>query len=328
MDERERALLADTVHDAVARATAPTKPDELDAVLEDLGWLDMLAAETDDAIAIVCSALGATNANATVLDDVVAHALGATPRPELAVLLPQFATWDRPGTHGLATARVATADELLVVGAAGAVVVPVAAVRATPVRGIDPDAGYHRVDVDGRDGTPQAIAPDAWERAVALGRRAVAHEIAGATRAMLELARTHAVERVQFGRPIARFQAVRHRLAEALVAVEALDAALGAARDEPRAETAALAKALAGRSARTVAGHCQQVLAGIGFTTEHPFHRYVKRTLLLDGVLGSSDAIVRDLGRTLLVNRTVPTLVELLARRPRGAVACGNGALL
>ena len=69
---------------------------------------------------------------------------------------------------------------------------------------------------------------------------------------------------MQFGRPIARFQAVRHRLADALVAVEALEAALAAAREQPSPETAALAKALAGRSVHTVARHCQQVLAGIG----------------------------------------------------------------
>ena len=71
---------------------------------------------------------------------------------------------------------------------------------------------------------------------------------------MLRLACDHASERVQFGRPIASFQAVRHRLAEALVAVEALDATLGAAGDEPNALTAALAKATAGRTAQTVAG--------------------------------------------------------------------------
>ncbi len=128
---------------------------------------------------------------------------------------------------------------------------------------------------------------------------------------MLELACSHARERMQFGRPIARFQAVRHRLAEALVAIEALEAALGAARDEPRPETAALAKAIAGRTAHTVARHCQQVLAGIGFTTEHRFHRFLKRTLALEGLFGSADRIVLDLGRRLLAERRVPTLIEL-----------------
>ena len=99
---------------------------------------------------------------------------------------------------------------------------------------------------------------------------------------------------MQFGRPIASFQAVRHRLAEALVAVEALDATLDAAGDEPNAVTAALAKATAGRTARTVAAHCQQVLAGIGFTTDHPFHRFLKRTMLLEGLFGSADEIAVD----------------------------------
>lgn len=128
---------------------------------------------------------------------------------------------------------------------------------------------------------------------------------------MLDLARTHAMERVQFGRPIARFQAVRHRLADALVAVESLEAALTAAREEPNSDTAALAKAIAGRTAHTVARHCQQVLAGIGFTTEHAFHRFLKRSLALEGILGSADAIVLDLGRQILAERRVPMLIEL-----------------
>src|SRR4029450_698913 len=105
--------------------------------------------------------------------------------------------------------------------------------------GIDPSAGLHSVRV--RDGTARSadFDPASWQTAVALGRRAVAHQIAGASRAMLPLARSHALERVQFGRPIARFQAVRHRLADALVAVESLEAALSAAREEPNPHTAA-----------------------------------------------------------------------------------------
>ena len=84
---------------------------------------------------------------------------------------------------------------------------------------------------------PRASIPPRGNAAVALGRRAVAHQIAGASRAMLDLARTHALERVQFGRPIARFQAVRHRLADALVAVEALEATLDARPGRSRAPT-------------------------------------------------------------------------------------------
>ena len=53
------------------------------------------------------------------------------------------------------------------------------------------------------------------------------------------------------------------------------------------------------------------MLAGIGFTTEHPFHRYLKRNLAFEGVFGSADAITLDVGRTLLATRRVPTLIEL-----------------
>jgi alkylation response protein AidB-like acyl-CoA dehydrogenase len=60
-----------------------------------------------------------------------------------------------------------------------------------------------------------------------------------------------------------------------------------------------------------VATHCQQVLAGIGFTTDHPFHRFLKRTMALDGLFGTADTIVTDVGRKLLETRAVPTLIEL-----------------
>jgi hypothetical protein len=317
IDAPERVSMEDTVRSALAVADGP---EAVDRILAELGWLDLLEAEPDDAIEIVFGALGATNRAATALDDVVLSALGLEPRADRAVLLPRFAAWDAPGrvesnalhAIGIATARAATASELLVVCAPASVAtlpIKVADVRA--VRGIDPDAGLHEIRVQGVAAVATPLAPAAWQSAVDLGRRAVAHQIAAACRAMLELACRHALERVQFGRPIARFQAVRHRLADALVAVESLDAALAAAREDASPDTAALAKALAGRTARTVAAHCQQVLAGIGFTTEHPFHRFLKRTLALEGVFGSADEIVLDFGRRLLAVRRVPTLIEL-----------------
>jgi len=295
MDTAERALLAETVNEAVANAT------DADAALAQLGWLEMLAAEPDAAIEIVFTALGACNARASALDDVIVAALGRAPRPDLAALLPPFGEWDAPAAHGIATTRVTTATEIVV----GAEVLPVSNVEISALHGIDPTAGFARVTVVSN------ARPDGWDIAVAHARRAIAYQASGASRTMLDLARAHAVEREQFGRPVARFQAVRHRLAEALVAIESLDAALVAAADAPGPETAALAKVIAGRTARTVAAHCQQVLAGIGFTTDHPFHRYLKRTMLLDGLFGTADDVVVAIGRQLLATRTVPTLVEL-----------------
>jgi hypothetical protein len=321
IDADERAAMEATVRGALGEAVAGGA--DADPVLAKLGWLELLSDHPDDALGIVFGGLGATNAAASALDDVVASSLGHEPRADLAVLLPRFSGWDPPGgtgaadrpAEGLATARIAGAKQVLVAGGTAAepwlTVAPIAAAELRAVRGIDPAAGLHEVRVHAGAAAAARLAPATWAAAVALGRRAVAHQIAGACRAMLDLARAHALSREQFGRPIARFQAVRHRLAEALVALEALEAALGAARDEPRPETAALAKAVAGRTAHAVAKHCQQVLAGIGFTAEHPFHRFAKRALALEGLFGSADAIVLDVGRRLLAARRVPTLIEL-----------------
>jgi hypothetical protein len=324
IDAGARAVMEETVRGAIADALATGgEGADIDAVLARLGWLEMLDDDPDLAIDVVFGALGAANATATALDDVVASALNEKPRAGLAVLLPRFAAWDPPGridaddlqAEGLATARAATAGEMLVVCGAESkswsVIVPVTAAEVRAVGGIDPAAGLRAVRLRAGAAGAARLEPAAWRSAVALARRAVAHQIAGASRTMLDLARTHALERMQFGRPIARFQAVRHRLADALVAVEALEAALTAARDEPGPDTAALAKAVAGRTAHTVARHCQQVLAGIGFTTEHSFHRFLKRVLVLEGLFGSADAIVLDVGRRLLAERRVPTLIEL-----------------
>jgi alkylation response protein AidB-like acyl-CoA dehydrogenase len=74
---------------------------------------------------------------------------------------------------------------------------------------------------------------------------------------------------------------------------------------------AAMAKAIAGRSARTVARHCQQVLAGIGFTTEHPLHTYVRRVLVLDRLLGDAVSLTRRLGDDVLRTRRLPPMLPL-----------------
>jgi alkylation response protein AidB-like acyl-CoA dehydrogenase len=91
------------------------------------------------------------------------------------------------------------------------------------------------------------------------GRRALGWWLIGTSRTMLALARQHALDRVQFGRSVASFQAVRHRLAETLVAIEGAEATLSAATND---FTSLLAKAAAGQAALTAAKHCQQVPLG------------------------------------------------------------------
>lgn len=149
--------------------------------------------------------------------------------------------------------------------------------------------------------------------ALAAGRRAVGWWLIGAGRAMLSLARQHALDRVQFGRHISSFQAIRHRLAETLVAIEGAEATLAAAAPpgDDDGLAALLAKAAAGKAALTAARHCQQVLGGIGFTAEHPLHRHVKRALVLDALLGSSRELTREAGTILRAKGFAPRLAQL-----------------
>ncbi|OJZ72278.1 acyl-CoA dehydrogenase [Mycobacterium paraffinicum] len=149
--------------------------------------------------------------------------------------------------------------------------------------------------------------------AVDAGRRALGWWMVGAGRAMLALARQHALDRVQFGRRISSFQAIRHRLAETLVAIEGAEATLHVAADSDDHDGLAslLAKAAAGQAALTAARHCQQVLGGIGFTAEHALHHHVKRSLTLDGLLGNTRDLTREAGKALVDRGFAPRLAEL-----------------
>ncbi|WP_369148334.1 acyl-CoA dehydrogenase family protein [Streptomyces sp. R44] len=112
---------------------------------------------------------------------------------------------------------------------------------------------------------------------------ALAAEQVGAAARCLELTLAYAKERVQFGRPIGSFQAVKHRLADAYVLVEsARSAALGAsfaaaAGDPELSRHAAAAKSACSEAFSAVAGEMIQLHGGIGITWEHDAHRYFKR---------------------------------------------------
>ncbi len=164
---------------------------------------------------------------------------------------------------------------------------------------------------------PVRAVRDADPVPLAVGRRALGWWLAGTGRAMLALARSHVMERIQFGRPLASFQAVRHRLAETLVALEGAEATLlaagasGGQGESDEGLACLLAKAAAGQAALTAARHCQQVLGGIGFTAEHGLNRHVRRALVLDGLLGSAGELTHEAGILLRKERSAPRLVHL-----------------
>ena len=327
MDADERELFEATLRGVVDQHAGDGRG--LDAALDDMGWPDALAADPRVAVSVLFERQGEANATSSALDSVVRHALGLGADPSGRVALPPLGTWHPPGVlaegglsvQGLVVpAPAPDPGPLLVVADAGAgtsaLVVDAADLSARPVQGLDPGLGVALVSGAAAPGAagpgrPRTLAHDAWAHAVDHARLAVGHELVGAATRMLELARAHAVDRVQFGRPIAGFQAVRHRLAETLVAVEGARALLDAAWEAPSAEAAAMAKATAGRSARTAARHCQQVLAGVGFTTEHPLHRYVRRVLVLDELFGSSRVLTSALGEDLLAGAPLPAPIPL-----------------
>ncbi len=150
--------------------------------------------------------------------------------------------------QGLGTSRLLRRATALVVVRAhqGELValVKTADLACRPVQGMDPDFGL--VEVTGAATAVAPVSPlpaERWSMAVTGARRAIGHELVGASAAMLELARLHALSRVQFDRPISSFQAVRHRLADSLVALESARALLDAAWQDGSGETAAMAKA-------------------------------------------------------------------------------------
>jgi len=148
------------------------------------------------------------------------------------------------------------------------------------------------VVVDDEDRLTAAAGPDVRDLALVLA----AAEGAGIARWCLDTASEYAKVRVQFGRPIGQFQAVKHALADMLVAVEqcaavAWDAAAawsapGPDGAEERALSARVAGALSLHAAAHCAKKCIQVLGGIGFTWEHDAHFYLKRTMATRQFLG------------------------------------------
>jgi acyl-CoA dehydrogenase len=130
----------------------------------------------------------------------------------------------------------------------------------------------------------ESVRPAAGEldgSLMAEGAALRAQQMAGAMERCLDHALAYVNERVQFGRPLAKFQAIQHMLAIAAGQVAAATAAadaLGEAAGTPGfGLAAAIAKARAGEAAGQVAAICHQVHGAMGFTQEHPLHFSTRR---------------------------------------------------
>ncbi len=198
---------------------------------------------------------------------------------------------------GLATVLVLPAGEDVVVVDPGADGVTV----AVPAN-LDPTRRFARVTLAD---APVEVIPGGRRVLVDLARLLVAAEATGVATECTEQAAAYAKVRVQFGRPIAMFQAVKHHCANMLVASELATAAVwDAARaaeegGDQLTYTAAMAAALALAAGDECAQLNIQVHGGIGFTWEHDAHLYLRRATALEALVDAEDAAreVTDLVR-------------------------------
>ena len=133
-----------------------------------------------------------------------------------------------------------------------------------------------------------------WKRVVDDGAVALCAETLGSMEQAFDLAVEYAKVRVQFDRPIATFQAIKHKAAEMLERIELARvgvhyAAWTSAAEQPnRAEAAAMAKAYVGRAANEVCGESIQIHGGVGFTWDCDAHLHYRRAKANDLLFGYS----------------------------------------
>lgn len=197
----------------------------------------------------------------------------------------------------------AQSADLLLVAAHGpdglslfAVDLPQEQVVVTPLRTFDRTLRLAQVEFAGTAATPIGAPGAGWgavERALDLARVALAGEQAGGARQCLDITVDYAKTRVQFGRPIGSFQAIKHLAADLLLESEsAISAARSAARaleqDAPDAGASISLAAFACADAyTTVAATSIQMHGGIAFTWDHPAHLYLRRARADAQLLGT-----------------------------------------
>lgn len=168
-------------------------------------------------------------------------------------------------------------------------------VTVTPMKGFDQLRHHARIDFDGAAAEPLEGA-DAGEALRRLQNRAAVYEAfeqVGGTESALYMARDYTMQRYIFGRQLASYQAVKHKLADILVMLELAKSnalyAAGALEDDATdvAAAAATARLAATRAYETAARENLQLHGGIGFTWEANCHFHYRRARLLALNLGS-----------------------------------------
>jgi alkylation response protein AidB-like acyl-CoA dehydrogenase len=161
-----------------------------------------------------------------------------------------------------------------------------AGLTRTPLPTMDQTRKQARLDFDGTPARLVGADGGGWavlERVLDLAAVALAAEQVGGAQRCLDMAVEYAKVRVQFGRPIGSFQAIKHKCADMLLEVESAKSAAyyagwcAAELNDELPAVASLAKAYCSEAYFHAAAENIQIHGGIGFTWEHPAHLYFKR---------------------------------------------------
>ena len=177
---------------------------------------------------------------------------------------------------------------------------------AHPVAGIDPSRRLARCTYMLDKTTLVTDSPELVALARATAMAGTATLAVGVADQMCVMTRDYLLQRVQFGRVIGSFQALKHRLADVAVAIEAArslawNALYRVSKSDPETELAAEAAKSAASEALILAGAAAlQLHGGIGFTWEHHLHFWLQRGKSLELAFGSAHDHRRAIGSRLL----------------------------
>lgn len=274
---------------------------ELGIVLEEMGR-SLLCAPFFSTVVLAANALILSGDDAAKQAHLPGIAAGAT-KATVAFTEPN-GKWDESGIEAIADAdgKITgtksfvldgnTADLIIVAAktAAGtslfAVAGDAAGLTKTALSTMDQTRKQAKLDLDGVQGTLIGTNGGGWDilqGMLDLAAVGLAAEQVGGAQMVLDMAVEYAKVRVQFGRPIGSFQAIKHKCADMLLEVESAKSAAyygmwcAAEMNDELASTASLAKAYCSEAYFHAAAENIQIHGGIGFTWEHPAHLYFKR---------------------------------------------------
>jgi alkylation response protein AidB-like acyl-CoA dehydrogenase len=296
----ERELLRQTVAALVDKHAAPAA---VRAAMESPHGYDeslwKLLCEQVGAAALVVpvqfGGAGGELADAAVVLEELGRALVPTPLlgstlTELALLSAAEPDQDTLGrlAEGTAIGAVAFNPDYVVNGDIADVVIGVdgdelsrwTTFTSSPVAAMDPTRRLARVTP--KETTPVGIDPALADKAAIL----LAAEQVGAAAQCLALTVEYSKSRIQFGRPIGSFQALKHRMADLYVAVQAARSLVNDAVADPTPAAASLARVAASEAFTAVAAEGIQMHGGIAITWEHDMHLYFKRAHASAQLLG------------------------------------------